>query len=145
MDAERFEQLAQAFGGDLKRWPHTEREAAEAFVLNHGETATRLLAEARELDHALDLAPMPAISADLRVRILAAAPKPVAGLAALLGTPRRPAWAPWAGLAAACAAGVVFGAAAMDRATENPRADLVLAANDASGWVDSYANGQEGR
>lgn len=142
MDAERFEQLAEAYGGDLNRWPEAERDAAQAFAEVNGHAPARVLAEARRLDAALDAVPAPAASDLLRARIISAAPRPAV---AWIGFGGRSRWTSWAGLAAACAAGVIVGAAAMDRVTTGTRADLVLAANESGGWMDSYANIPEAR
>ena len=76
MDAERFEHLAAAYGGDPRRWPAAERDAALAFLETNGAEAERLLFEARKLDAALAAAPAPAVSHALRDAILAAAPRP---------------------------------------------------------------------
>lgn len=76
MDAERFESLAAAYGGDPGRWPPEERAAALAFLAAHKATAERLLFEARQLDAALDASPAPAVSHALRDAILTAAPRP---------------------------------------------------------------------
>lgn len=106
MNAERFEELAAAWGGVIARWPAAEQDAAFAFLAAEPETADGILAEARALDAALDGHAVPAVPAALRDRVIAAAPKPVAG---------RSMWR-WlagagvgAGLAAATAAGVVAG------------------------------------
>lgn len=102
----RFEALAEAYGGDVSRWPVQTREAAALTIAEAPAVAGRILAAAGDLDAALDAwRPAPA-SHVLRETILAAAPRPRRGLG--LGS--------WlaraglgAGLAAACAAGVVVG------------------------------------
>ncbi|HEY1073742.1 hypothetical protein, partial [Brevundimonas sp.] len=107
MTYERFETLADAYGGDLRRWPETEREAARA-LLDSDPRAAALLAEADGLDALLDAAPRAVVSADLRDRVIASAA--TAGL-----KPRgrfhigRLLWWSGAGWAAAACAGVVFG------------------------------------
>jgi len=75
MDRDRFENLAAAYGGDPRRWPAAERDAARAF-LDADPEAERLLFEARQLDAALDASPQPRVSRALRDAILAAAPQP---------------------------------------------------------------------
>lgn len=103
----RFEALAEAYGGDISRWPAEVREAAALTVAEAPLAAGRILAVASDLDAALDSWRVSAAGQDLRDAILAAAPRPR----------RRFALGAWfarlglgAGLAAACAAGVVVGA-----------------------------------
>jgi hypothetical protein len=107
MNAERFEQLAEAWGGAITRWPATEQDAAFAFMAASPEAADAILARARTLDEAMDAAFAPAVSHALRARVIAAAPAAKA--------PRASLWR-WmagagvgAGLAAATAAGLIAG------------------------------------
>ena len=111
MDATRFEELIDAYGARLERWPEVEREAARAYAMASPETS-RLLAEALTLDQALDAWTLPPESAALRETIVSAAPGPRAR--AFVLRPIRLWWA-GAGLAAACAMGMVVGAN-LDRA-----------------------------
>lgn len=112
LDAARFAELARAYGADLGRWPPALRDAAAARLAAQdpsgaaADAPAQVLAEAAELDFALDAWRLAPPSQALVEAVLAAAP-------------RRPAWAgrPWiwrtgvgAGLAAACAAGVLTGA-----------------------------------
>ena len=109
MTHERFEALAEAFGGDVARWPADAREAAALLMAAEPEFTQAVLAQAERLDTALDAwRPAPASPA-LVERIVAGAPKA-----------RAPRWIGWlspaaqgaflgAGLAAACAAGVMVG------------------------------------
>jgi len=105
MTHERFEALAEAWGGDVARWPADAREAAALLMAAEPEFTRAALARAEALDAALDAwRPAPA-SPSLVERIVAAAP-------AL----RRPRWLGWlspaalgAGLAAATVAGVIVG------------------------------------
>jgi hypothetical protein len=138
MNAERFEKLAEAYGGDIRRWPSSVQEAARAFASQNRSLCGRLLFEARLIDAALDSAPAPMVSHALRARIVEAAPEPRPSGRGWPGVAGRGSWAPWAGLAAACAAGAVVGAVVVQNATAGPRADELLASNDAS-WVDAYA------
>jgi hypothetical protein len=102
---ERFEALAEAYGGDVSRWPLEARDGAALLMAAEPGFTGAALARAERLDTALDAwRPAPA-SAGLMQRILAAAPAAV-----------RRRWPVWlspaalgAGLAAACAAGVVLG------------------------------------
>lgn len=109
MTLERFAALLDAYGADPRRWPAAERAAAERLAAAD-QRAAALLSEARRVDEVLDGHRAPGVSADLRARVLAAAPTPararrwaVAAWARLL--------APGAGLAAAGVAGLMFGAA----------------------------------
>ncbi|MBW8814124.1 MAG: hypothetical protein JF588_11920 [Caulobacterales bacterium] len=107
MTPERFETLAEAYGGNVARWPAAEREAAALLMAAQPSWAQAVLAQAGALDVALAAyAPLRA-SAALTDRIVASAPAPR----------RRASWIAWlapaglgAGLAAACAAGVMLGA-----------------------------------
>jgi hypothetical protein len=107
MTPERFETLAQAYGGDVARWPAAEREAAALLMAERPDWAQGALAEAGALDAALAAYAPPRATAALTDRIVAGAPTP-------RSRRRWPAWlAPaglGAGLAAACAAGVMLGA-----------------------------------
>lgn len=106
MTPDRFETLAEAYGGDVARWPDAEREAAAALMAERPAWAGDVLARAGDLDAALDAFAAPRASSALAERIAAAAPRR-----------RAQRWTGWlvpagmgAGLAAACAAGVVAGA-----------------------------------
>jgi hypothetical protein len=136
MTPERFETLAEAWGGDVARWPHAEREAAAALMAEEPAWAERVLAGAGELDAALSALPPPRGAADLADRIAAGAPKV------------RPRWQGWlvptgmgAGLAAACAAGVVMGAqlGAPAMAPAEPDALVAVSDEDFSLYLDEEA------
>lgn len=74
MDRARFEHLLDAYGGDLRRWPESERDAAAAYARDNREALAPQLAAAEGLDRVLTYANGPA-SPDLALaaRILAAA------------------------------------------------------------------------
>lgn len=134
MNAERFEQLTAAYGAQPDRWPEGERAAALAFMEAEGRAAERILFEARMIDAALDASPAPAVGAELRARILASAPRPQPRAAPQPRprAPRRawfgfPDWAAAAGFAAACAVGMVSGAAVMQQVAADAQADAILA------------------
>src|SRR5262245_29633489 len=121
MTPERFEILAEAYGGDVARWPSAERAAAAALAASSPEWARAVLGQAGEVDAALDAFTAPGASAALYGRILAAAPA------------RSLAWRGWlmpvglgAGLAAASAAGLLVGARLAEPAASSP--DPVVAA-----------------
>lgn len=124
MDRDRLIALADAFGADPRRWPRDEREAARA-LLNSDPAARAALDQAAELDAMLDAAPRPAVSADLRDRVIASAAS--AGL-----KPRgrfhigRLLWWSGAGWAAAACAGVVFGIGLTTHVTADAQVDAVL-------------------
>ncbi len=100
MNRERFEQLLDAYGADPKRWPSSERAAAEAYAQAHAAEAAVLLREARGLDAAMDAARETVKPDPARVAaILAKAPKPAAGV------PQAARWA----LAACAVLGVTLG------------------------------------
>jgi hypothetical protein len=102
---ERFEALAEAYGGDVSRWPAEVLDAAALAMSAEPAWTRAVLERAARLDGALDAwRPRPP-SASLTERILAAAPAAV-----------RRRWPTWlspaalgAGLAAACAAGGLAG------------------------------------
>ena len=123
MSPQRFEILAQAYGGDVARWPSAEREAAGALMIEQPRLAAAALARAGELDAVMDAwTPMP-VSHALRERVIAAAPAPRA-------RNRIVAWF-WgaglgAGLAAACVAGLVVGVAISDVAQPDESVSAAL-------------------
>jgi hypothetical protein len=77
MTPERFDQLAQAYGADLRRWPAAEQASAHA-LLEHGDPNVQAaVAQANWLDGQLDLHRVPAADPALARRIAAlAAPAP---------------------------------------------------------------------
>jgi hypothetical protein len=125
MNAERFETLAGAYGGDLRRWPAAERAAAEVFRTTEPDRAAVILTAADDLDFALDAWRAPAPSAALREAVLAAAPRGrrAAPFRSGLGL-----WLSGAGLAAVAVAGVIVGVVASSAAVSDARADAVLSA-----------------
>lgn len=103
MDMERFESLAEAWGGDITRWPDETQQAAREFLATN-ETAQQVLADAARLDAVLadigdetfapsDLlerrilksAPLPAFERDWRRPAIAAAAALVIGIASGFG------------------------------------------------------------
>jgi hypothetical protein len=137
MTHERFEILAQAYGGDIARWPAPERDAAALLMAAEPEFSRIVLSDAGELDAALEFwAPM-TVSPELRQTVIASAP----------GMRRR--WGglwSWfmgasvgAGLAAACAAGLVVGVMLSDVTQPAASDDTVSASlsnyEDLSGLV----------
>ena len=104
MEQDRFNRLVEAYGAAPWRWPDAEREAATRFALS-SPPAAETLERARALDEALDVWALGGAPAALRERIVVRAP---GARPPLLRRPRF--WWAGAGLAAACALGVVAGA-----------------------------------
>lgn len=134
MKRERFEELAQAWGGDLRRWPEAERADAHA-LLAADPSLRAMLDAAAEIDALLHASPTPRPSQALRDRVLAAAPRPsavpaLAGLGARLGLApagvSRSGLAFGAGWAAAACAGVVAGLVLTHSLTADLQAEAVL-------------------
>ena len=110
MTPDRFRSLADAYGGDLRRWPEADRTAAHALLAQGQPELHRLLAEARLLDDVLDSHTVNAPDPALVERI-------AGGAAAIQPSLTRPAtrwrtawWWPGAGLAGIGLAGSVIGA-----------------------------------
>lgn len=107
MNLDRFQTLADAFGGSISRWPDDLQDEAYAFTATSPDEAAMALASALDLDEDLDAIERPSPSHALRQAIIDAAPRP------------RPARGPiqrWLtgagvgiGLATAAAAGIVIG------------------------------------
>jgi hypothetical protein len=71
MTPHRFTELAQAYGGDLQRWPGAERDAAQALLASGDSTLNAVLREASWLDGQLDSHQLPAVSPQLVRQIVA--------------------------------------------------------------------------
>lgn len=130
MSRSRFEAILDAYGADPRRWPDSERAAAQAFARTDAR-GPALLAAAADLDALIRLpAPAPASDA-LREAIVGAAK----------ARPRRaPLW--WAGaglgaaLAGAAAGALTMGVLAPGMATE-------LSADQALAAATAFDNFQE--
>ncbi len=124
MVAARFETMVAAYGAEPRRWPASERAAAETFART--DAGQRLLAEARTLDGALDAAADTApVSLTLRRSLSAHAPKP-----------RAPGWRAVAALAACAVFGVVAGAGGAHAIGSARAADAALALMIDTGELD---------
>jgi len=110
MDWIRFEQLGEAWGADVRRWPADVQPAARVLIATDPVRAERLLDAERQLDRLLAFAPDAAPSETLRAAALAQA-------RAGEGQGPHPIWPAWVfarpalsgvAIAAACA-GLLFG------------------------------------
>ena len=113
MTSERFAALADAYGGDIDRWPEHERRAAKAYLLTHPEARPILLRQA-ELDAALAAWTVPHPTASLAGGIA----RNVLERQALLRRFR--VWLSSAGAAAALAGGVAAGMSLVTVSTPAP-------------------------
>lgn len=104
MDRERFQQMIEAYGAAPERWPAAER-AEGLWFLAQTPDAARLIEAEQALDTQLDAWTLPPPALPLRSRITAAAQ---AGRGRPTWRSKR-VWLSGAGLAAACAAGIVAG------------------------------------
>jgi len=123
MDETRFGELADAFGGDVRRWPEGEREAARAWIDAHPLEAERALFDARQTDAVLFASPTPMVSMALRDRVIAAA-----SVRAQAAWPslRKLLWIGGVGWAAAACAGVMVGTTLSGHLATQAQADAVL-------------------
>ena len=76
MTRDGFEALAQAYGGDMARWPQDHWDEAALFAAQQPDLAAGVLAAAARLDEALDAWRPLAVSHGLREAVVAAAPAP---------------------------------------------------------------------
>ncbi len=106
MTRERFEDLAEIYGGDIARWPAAERDAAALLMAAEPDFAKAALAAPANLDAVLDAWAPLSVSHQLREAVIASAPVPRArhGVRGWF-------WRAGLGasLAGACAAGLVVG------------------------------------
>ena len=133
MTRERFQILADAYGGDFARWPADAREAAAALMAADPEWTGAILTEAAGLDGLLGQVPVAAPSSALVGSVIAAAQ----------GVRRRIAW--WlpvglgAGLAAASAAGLLVGVQLSHTVIEDQAVATAIADDDTSVLIDEAA------
>lgn len=71
MTPHRFTELAEAYGGDLQRWPSAERDSAQALLASDDSTLNAVLRQASWLDEQLDRHALPAVSPQLARQIVA--------------------------------------------------------------------------
>ena len=131
MMMQRFQALADAYGGDLARWPADEQADARAWRAANAAEALGILNEAGALDLLLDRGAVAAPGPVLRDRITASARQARKPVRALL-------WASATGLMAACAAGLMLGATLSDRLLPDPAAESVIQTATAFDGAGSY-------
>ena len=105
MTKAQFQALAEAYGGEIARWPAAVREEAALLAAAHPAFARAVLSLEIRLDEALDALPRATASRALFEQIVASAP-----------APRRRSWLVWlvpagvgTALASATAAGLMLG------------------------------------
>ncbi|HVW57704.1 MAG TPA: hypothetical protein VHC00_18670 [Rhizobiaceae bacterium] len=74
MTPERFAELVEIYGAELRRWPEEQREAASACMKKHPKETARALQAARMLDETLDRYAVPGPGARLTTAIIDASP-----------------------------------------------------------------------
>jgi hypothetical protein len=134
MMIERFQSLADAYGGDIARWPDDEQAGARAWQAANAAMALAILNDAQALDMLLDSATVASPGPVLRDRITGSARRVRKPVRALV-------WASATGLMAACAAGLMLGANLSDRLLPDPAAESVTqtatAFDGTSGYFDT--------
>ncbi len=128
MDLNRFRGLAEAWGGDIDRWPAEHRAAARALASKSAD-AKACLAEEGHLDDLILSASSERAPASLRVsvaKIPDASPKIGRLLADLW--PFGSIWRPLAGLAAAASIGLAVGLSVPPSSSNTVTADTTLLA-----------------
>lgn len=117
LEAGRFRALAEAYGGDISRWPEAERASAEAWLARNPREGAAELEAARALDDLLETWRTPEPAEALRNRVLIPAP-------AQVRQARRRAFVltlgGGAGLAAACLAGILVAPVLLSTPTAGP-------------------------
>ena len=139
MQIERFMHLAEAYGGDIGRWPAEVQDDARRLAESSAQARTAL-AQADALDMALDAWRVAGPSAALREAVLAQAPRPWPPLFR-----RATLWLSGVGLAAACAAGAVAGVAMTSALVEEMQVETVLDAALTEEAASPIGVGADGR
>jgi len=133
MDAERFEKLAAAYGGDLRRWPQAERMAGAMFV--PGEAGRAILDQAGGLDLLLDSYRVDVPTTALHATVLRAAGRHI------VRRRRQRVW--WLGLSLAGSglAGAVAGLALVSIVTPEVQPDHYVLDANVTAFGDAEADG----
>lgn len=142
MNLQQMKAQADAWGGDLRRWPDTARAAAERLLISEPVAAGRIVAEAMALDEVLHASPRPVPSTALRDRVITSAA--TAGLRVRRGgrfRMDRLMLASGLGWAAAACAGIVVGLTLTTRLTADLQADAVLYQATLAGMDDTEVLG----
>lgn len=127
MSDARFSAIIEAYGAQPQRWPENERAAGLLFMQQNPEIARRALSEARTLDAWLSASDEVEAPVSLQWQVLAQM-MPAVAAPRVPVRPRRKRWlAGGLGLAAACAAGIIFGVNVGLMTTSEARAEAVLA------------------
>jgi len=124
MTPERFEQLAEAYGSDLRRWPPVEEANAQRLRQERPIWTRECLDSAADLDDLLSLYRVEAPSMALGERVMAMAPRLQRSLwSKLLGE-----WRGWGmGLAAAGVAGLMVGIGSVSLMMADQSTDVTVA------------------
>ena len=133
MTPDRFSDLADIYGADLRRWPEAEREAGRALLAARPEL-NAVLQAAAELDDALDAFRVAAPSMALRDRVIAQATMKTR--APRRGWMDRLKLALGAGWAAAACAGVAAGIVMSGHWSTDAQTDAVMYQASLSGLDD---------
>ncbi|MBZ9796615.1 hypothetical protein [Mesorhizobium sp. ES1-4] len=136
MDARRFAALAQAYGGDLRRWPEAEREAATAFA--SGEAGQAMARHTGTLDALLDSYRVQPPSKALHSSILRAADRH------LVHRRRQRFWWLGLGLAGIGLAGAVAGLALVSIVTPEAGSDHYVLDANATAFGDAGPDAENG-
>lgn len=124
MTPERFKQLAEAYGSDLRLWPQVEQAKAKQLRQERPVWARDCLDGEADLDDLLGLYRIEAPSTALRERIMAMAPKPQRTLWSILVGE----WRGWSmGLAAAGVAGLIVGIGSVSLLMADQSSDVAVA------------------
>lgn len=129
MEAERFAALADAYGGQLQRWPRAERASAQRFAATAAGRA--ILRRASMLDSMLDSYRIAAPGPALHARALRAAELDV------VKQRRRRVWWLGLGLAGAGLAGVAAGLATVTIVTPDAQPEHYVLDANATAFGDS--------
>ncbi|WP_246707244.1 hypothetical protein [Mesorhizobium sp. NZP2077] len=129
MDARRFAALAEAYGGDLRRWPQAEREAASAFAPS--ETGQAISRKAGTLDARLDSYSVPHPGKALHDKIMRTADRHI------VRRRRQRFWWLGLGLAGIGLAGAIAGLALVTVATPEVQPDRYVLDANATAFGDA--------
>jgi hypothetical protein len=136
----RFRALAEAYGGDLERWPEQERAWARELAVRSADARAALAGE-QGLDALLAAADTPALPRALAARLEQLPPK--TAVVRPLRLPRRAFCAPALGWAAAAAIGLWLGAQSAGTDDSGPDAADVTASGSFDSANDEASSNDE--